>query len=346
MSSSISSSEPPPPAWRRFLAWLLGTGLGLLAFVYAFVAVVDPWGVLPLSPPLPRVPISTNARFSFPALARNPAFDSIILGTSTSRMVRPAVLDGPFAARFANLAMNSASPYEQMQLLALFARTHPNPRYVMVGLDSAWCERVTRPDLGRPFPAWMYAGSPWRGYAHIANLYAVQEAANQFAVLIGLKRRRYGLDGYTSFLPDDSRYDPARVAAIFAAMGGDVPNLPPQPVTLPALPALATGLASLPAATRKLLVFMPSDLGQHGAPGSDAAAVLAACKAAVTDIARRVPGSLVVDFQIDSPITRPRENFWDPLHYRIGIADRLMRDLTAALGGQANEDDRILWPPD
>ena len=327
------------------MAWLLGTGLGGLAFIYAFVALVDPWGVLPLSPPAHRVPISTNARFSFPALARNPDFDSVILGTSTSRMLRPAVLDGPFGAHFANLAMNSASAFEQSKMLALFARTHAAPRFVMVGLDAVWCERIPRQDLGRAFPAWMYDGSPWRGYANIANLYAVQEAANQFAVLIGMKRRRYGLDGYTSFLPDDSRYNRARVDQIFANMGGDVPNLPPRPIALPALATLSADLAALPAATRKLLMFMPSDRGQHGLPGSDAAAMLAGCKAGVTDIARRTPGSTVVDFQIDSPITRDRNNFWDPLHYRIGIADRIMRDLADALTGQSTEDDRILWPP-
>ena len=342
MSSSISSSNPAP--WRRFLVWLLGTALGGFAVVYAFVAVVDPWNMLPLSPPLPRVPISTNARFSFPALARDPAFDSVIIGTSTSRMLRPAVLDGVFGAHFANLAMNSASPFEQMKLLALFARTHAAAKVVLVGVDSAWCERVPPPDLERPFPPWMYDGPRWRGYAAIANLYAVQEAANQFAVMIGLKHRRYGLDGYTSFLPDDSRYDRARVDAVFASWGGDAPDLPPQPVVLPALPKLASGLAALPPGTRKILVFMPRDAGQHGAPGSDAAALLAACKTAVTRIASGLPGSLVVDFDIASPITQDRNHYWDPLHYRIGIADRIMQDLAQALAGKANDDDRILWP--
>ena len=311
--------------------------------VYGFVALVDPWGVLPLSPTLPRAPISTNARFSFPALARSAMFDSAIIGTSTSRMLRPAVRDPALGARFANLAMNSATAWEQARLLALFARHHAAPRAVLVGLDAAWCERVAPQDSGRPFPAWMYDGSPWRGYREIATLYAVQEAANQFAVVTGLKRRRYGPDGYTSFLPDDNRYDPARVAAIFTQWG-DARNEAVVPVALPALPLLAAGLAALPPATEKLLVFMPSEIGQHGAPGSDAAALLAACKAAVVDVARVTAGALVVDFQIDSPITRARDNYWDPLHYRITIADRIMADLAAARGGRAGPDDRILWP--
>jgi hypothetical protein len=312
--------------------------------MYAFVVMVDPWGMLPLSPPLKRVPISTNARFSFPALAHDPAFDSVILGTSTIRMLRPAVLDGLFGARFANLAMNSATAWEQSRMLALFARNHPAPKIVMVGIDAAWCTRVPLRTSGRPFPAWMYDGSRWRGYREVANLYAVQEAANQFAVMVGLKRRRYGLDGYTSFLPDDSRYDPARVAATFAEWG-DAPNEAVAPVVLPALKMLADGLAALPPATRKLLVFMPSEIGQQGVPGSDAAALLAGCKRAVSDIAAATPGTVVVDFQIDSPITRSRDNYWDPLHYRVTVADRLMQDIAAAESGHATENDRILVPP-
>ena len=189
----------------------------------------------------------------------------------------------------------------------------------------------------------MYEGSPCRGYGAIGNLYAVQEAANQFAYVVGLKRRRYGVDGYTSFLPDDRSYDPARVAAIFTAWR-DAPNEAPKPVTLPAMPSLQAALAALPPGTRKVLAFMPSQMRHHGPPGSDLDALLTACKDATVRIAQAVPNSLVVDFQFDSPITRLQDNYWDPLHYRIGIADRIMQDLAAASRNEAGPDDRILWP--
>ena len=350
MSSSISASDPRAPdprVWRRFALWLAGSSLGFFLFVYAFVAVVDPWGVLPLSPPLPRVPISTNARFSFPALARSQTFDAAIFGTSTTRLLRPALLDGMFGARFVNLAMNSATAWEQSRMLALFTRTHPAARMVVIGLDSAWCTEVPQRTSGRPFPDWMYTGSPWRGYREIATLYAVQEAANQFAVLVGMKRRRYGLDGYTDFLPDDRLYDPARVAVRFAEWG-PAPNLPAGPSSahvFPALSMLAERLAALPAETRKLLFFTPSHISQQGEPGSDIAALTAACKRAVAVIASGVPGVKVVDFLIPSPITRARDNYWDPLHYRVPIASRIMRDLLAASEGETSEDDRLLTPP-
>ncbi len=77
------------------------------------MALVDPFDTLPLSPPAERWPVATDARFSFPALARAARFDSAVFGTSTSRLLRPAVLDPAFGARFANLAMNDATVYEQ-----------------------------------------------------------------------------------------------------------------------------------------------------------------------------------------------------------------------------------------
>ena len=173
-----------------------------LALVYLFVVLVDPWGMLPLHLPITRVPISTNARYSFPALAIDPEFDAVIVGTSTSRLLRPAVLDAPFHAHFANLAMNAATAWEQERLLLLFARTHPQARALILGLDASWC--LAGPDTprltGRPFPAWMYGGTRWRGYGQMLSLYAVQEAANQASAALGLKRKHYGVDGYTNFL--------------------------------------------------------------------------------------------------------------------------------------------------
>ncbi|MCC7282510.1 MAG: hypothetical protein IT556_09020, partial [Acetobacteraceae bacterium] len=53
-------------------------------------------------------------------LARSARFDSAILGTSTSRMLRPAVLDPLFGARFANLSMNDATAWEQYRLGLVF----------------------------------------------------------------------------------------------------------------------------------------------------------------------------------------------------------------------------------
>lgn len=329
---------------------MLGIALGGVALIYAFIVTVDPFDILPLSPPLARAPISTNARFSFPALARSPKFDSAVIGTSTSRLLRPVILDQEFGARFVNLAMNAATAYEQARILRLFARNHPDAPVVIIGLDIAWCgigdvQKYTP----RPFPEWMYGDGRWRGYRELFNIYALTEAVAQFAHVTGLKRSRYGLDGYTTFVPDDSEYDRARVALHLkqdaAAMGGAEIGGSPATWRFASLSMLRAALGDLSPRTSKVLYFAPYNhvLIQ---PDSSMGRVWQACKERVAEIATQVPNTVVADFMLPSPITRTDDNYWDALHYRVAIADRLARDLAdAARGEESDSDDyRLLFP--
>ena len=166
MSSYTSSSDPAEAqersAWRRFFLRAVATAAAGVAVVYAFVVLVDPWGVLPFHIPAERPPISTNARFAFAGLARSPRFDAAIFGTSTSRMLRPDALDQAFDARFANLAMNAATAYEQSRLFEVFLRAHPSPRAVVIGLDHVWCDAgPLQRYTPRDFPEAFYEASPW-----------------------------------------------------------------------------------------------------------------------------------------------------------------------------------------
>ena len=47
--------------------------------------------------------------------------------------------------------------------------------------------------------------------------------------------------------------------------------------------------------------------------------------------------AVVVDFRIPSPVTTEDSNYWDPLHYRVGIAERILAALAQAriTGGDA-----------
>jgi hypothetical protein len=324
----MSSPVPSPEPWRRFARLFLITALASLAFVYGFVAIVDPWDTLPLSPPLPRVPISTNARYSFPALARSDKFDSAVFGNSSSRLLEPRLLNPGFGAHFANLAMNAATAYEQTRLFDVFLRAHPRPRVVMFGLDAGWCASTFQRFTERSFPEWMYGEDLWPAYLHMFSPYAVQEAANQFAVMTHMKRRRYGLDGYTSFVPPEAAYDRARRDRQFLNWA-PVDNRPPAPdavATYPALPLLRENMLRLPAATRKVLYFPPYHIERQGEPGGVTRWEWDQCKQQVAAIAAET-GAEVIDFMIPSAITRDRDNFWDPVHYRIPIAERIVDGL-------------------
>ena len=59
-------------------------------------------------------------------------------------------------------------------------------------------------------------------------------------------------------------------------------------------------------------------------------------------IADSIANATVADFLIPSPITLDRANYWDPVHYRLPIAERIMADLAAAAEGRPTPDDRIL----
>jgi len=320
-----------------------------VSLIYVFVVLVDPFGILPLSLVLDRVPVATNARYAFPSLARSHEFDSAIIGTSTSRLLRPVVLNAELGGRFVNLAMNAATPYEQSRLLAVFVRAHPRARFVLIGLDVQTCEPHETTDrfTTREFPAWMYGDNLWRGYAEMFNLYAVQEAGQLFGILIGIKREVYGHDGYTNFVPPDSQYDPQRVAMHFREAeriiaGWSDPVGDPATWRYPQIEQLRAELTGLPETTRKILYFVPYHHLWRAPAGSPRAALWKECIRRVAMLASQFANVVVVDFMISGPITDVEDNYWDSQHYRTGIADRVARDLAAANRGEETPDYRLL----
>ncbi len=345
MSSSTSSSESPG-AWALFLKRLLAFAAAPLAFTYAFIALVDPWGMLPAGLPLPRETVTTNQRFSYPMLARDGRFDSVVIGTSSARLLRPALLNDVFGGRFANLSMNSGTAWEQSQMLALFTRSHAAPRHVLLGLDMVWCETgPLRRLTPRPFPDWMYGDNLWRGYREILNPFAAEEAGKQALAMLGLARPRYGRDGYADFLPDDAAYDAARAAANLTPVPQEPAPATPPDFVFESHALLAQRLAALPAASPVLLFFVPYHVSLQPPPGTRGALQWDACKGSIAEIARARPGTVLADFMIPSPITRQDTHYWDPQHYRVPIADRLVRGLAEAAAGRTSDDFTLLVPP-
>ncbi len=249
------------------------------------------------------------------------------------------MLDAAFGARFANLAMNSGSAYEQSRLMEVFTRAHPNARVVTVGLDVVWCvtEGGLRPFSNWRFPEWLYEDRPWSYYRHMFDLYTLEKAAQAFAELTDLKPRNYGTDGYTSFVPPDETYDPARAAQHLAGSGpewplGDHAGAPAQ-WHFVALDLLRQRLAAMAPTTRKILYFVPYNRVKLPARVEQAETMWNECKRRVVNLAGRLPNTVVVDFMFDSPITDRDTNYWDAFHYRQPVADRLAVDLAKAADG-------------
>lgn len=354
MSSSISSSDPRGAnAWAGFARWFFGSAFALGALIYLVVFIVDPFDTLPFSPPLDRVPIASNARFSFPALARSGEFDSAIIGTSTSRLLRPEKLNALFGEHFVNLSMNSATAYEQMRILEVFGRHHPNARTVIAGIDQVWCRpgETIEKYTPRPFPEWMYDTHPYNDFLYHFDLYTIEQTGRQLATLLGLRKIKYGRDGYTNFLPDPALYDLGRVqVALSAARASGLAEAEfpadrdPHELRYPALLMLQGALQTLSAETRKILYFAPYHHARQPAPGSQSAVEWDECKRRVGALAAAIPNTVAVDFMIESPFTTTDSNYWDPLHYSTAAAEVLMQDLWKAAQGQPGASFNRLGP--
>jgi hypothetical protein len=328
---------------------------------YAWILLVDPYDNVWFSPPAEREPVSKNQRFSYPALARNQRFDSLILGTSSVRLLNPRELDPPLGASFANLAMNAATPYEQSQILALFVRHHPDIKYALLGVDDFWCNPTSRfhQFTERPFPEWMYDENRWNDLVYLFNSSTLEQAWRQFRNLLGLRTPRYGSNGYTVFVPPESEYDLKKVRR--KIFGERQPHLkpgvePPRRIspqersgwTFPNLALLQDMLKSLPDDTIKALILPPYHQYHQPAPGSVFDRQYDECKVRIAQLARNVPNATLIDFMFRSPITVKDENYWDPEHYRVGVATVIGESIVDALESGREQEGlyRILVRPD
>jgi hypothetical protein len=334
--------------WRRFLCSAVLTAGGLLAAIYIFIVLMNPFGHLPLRPFGPHAIMDINQRFQYPAIARAGIYDSIVIGTSSARLLDPDRLDAVLGGRFANLAMNAALAWEQTQLAHLFLRHEPRPKTLLLALDQVWCagdadiHRIT----DRGFPEWMYDEVPWNDWHPLLNWRTLEIAGRLLLHRLGLKPERMGRNGFEVFVPPETAYDAPKAAKKIWALRphGVAPVTPSHVATeqetrswrFPALVWLDGLLAAAPAGTRLILAFMPAHVAAQPLPGSAEAARDSVCKARVSEIAARY-GAALIDFRIHSAITTVDANFWDPLHYRLPIADRIVDEIGRAIETRDHE---------
>ncbi|GJE10422.1 MULTISPECIES: hypothetical protein [Methylobacterium] len=334
MATRSPAPDRPSPtasaAWRAFAQSFVACAVLAGATALIFVAALDPYG-LRAAPGRPPGPImDANQRLSYPQIARGGRFDAAVFGTSTARLLDPDALDAAFGATFANLAVNAATPDEQIRLADLFLAGRP-VRVILFGLDTTWCAADPPTRTANAFPDWLYAEAVSWGALRQASLRSVTVAFQAGLARLGLERPRIRRDGYAVFTPSEDRYDPERAhahiqaGALDPAAHADAPDS-----AMPALTRLDQLLGRVPADALKLVAFMPVHVVAQGTPGTPAGRREAACKARVAAIGAR-RGAVVVDFRIRSPITAQDAHYWDALHYRLPIAARIVQDLKDAV---------------
>ena len=114
--------------WPRHLRILLGTLRRRARWrSYLFVLAMNPYGNLPNTVLREHVMMDDNQRYQYPSVVRSGRYDSLIIGTSTSRLLDPRPFEAALGGRFANVAMNAGTAWEQTELTKLFLRHQPKP---------------------------------------------------------------------------------------------------------------------------------------------------------------------------------------------------------------------------
>ena len=352
-----ATTEAESGRWRRFIVLLVAVLTGLIGAAYLLVLLADPYDVVPFSLPLERRIVGFNQRYMYPQIVRSRKFDSFLVGTSTSRLIDPAVLGEGLGARLANLSTNAMSPWEQQAMVGYIFRHAGAPKTLIMGIDITWCHSLA--DRNRithhGYPAWLYDDNPWNDYWYFLNSEAVKLAGRMVGYWLGINRERIRYDGFQVFTPPESAYDAAKAQGYIWPSGRrEIPFGVPPPVlseseraalSFPALNWLNDILERLPA-TCEVLIYLPLHVAYYPWPGSQEAAVAQECKARVAAMARKT-GTKVIDYGIVSPITTNDSNYWDSQHYRLPIGYRIARELIPAiLEGRPSADGsyRIVVP--
>lgn len=332
--------------WRRFAIAFGAAGLLVGALLLAVPILFDPYG-LRAGPGRPQGPLmDLNQRYMYPQVVRSHAYDSAVIGTSTARLLDPEQLGAALGGRFANLAMNAATPWEQMRMAALFRREVPRPRTLVFGIDQTWCEAdadmPAKQLTARSFPPWLYEPRRSTDWLRMTNMKSIEIALRVAAYRMGRQPERIRRDGYEVFTPPEGSYVLARAQGHIWSNGGPRPRPvasgEPQgdaSLAFPALAWLGDFLAGADPATRVLILLPPSHVASQPLAGSPEAKREAACKAKLIGIAG--PHATIVDMRFPSSITREDANYWDPLHYRLPIAARITEILAAAPSADFND---------
>ena len=117
--------------WAALSLSLLALGIG---GTIAAVAIVDPFEVYHKAT-LFIPPISNGTQiYSNAGIAKNYAYDSVVIGSSMTENFRPSQLDSLFGGQFVKLCVNAGSSFNHKQMMDMAFATHDVLR-VLYGVD-------------------------------------------------------------------------------------------------------------------------------------------------------------------------------------------------------------------
>ena len=327
MSSYTSSSDVADATeWGRWLVVFLGAlSLGA-ALIFAFVLAIDPYdsgrvGILGIRGVDDASPRTANA-----SRARDPQFDSAVIGNSTGQLLKPGELSGLTGKRFVQLTVPGTGPREQLAIMDFFVRQHRQVGALVIVTDASWCQRDPALGMQHPFPFWLYGEST---LDYIGRQFSTR------ALRLGLRRLMIGLGVRPRSVPDGywdyEKEGPAELAPVIGSHDDGGPAPPEVSQSFPAIALLDAAIRKLPPDVPVVLLAPPSFASTLPRPGSLAAAEEQACNAALRKLVAGRPHSNFISYRVDNELTRDRANFMDLGHYRAAIARRMEQGIAESI---------------
>jgi hypothetical protein len=135
----LTSTSDRSDEWGRCLAACLGALAIGAVLLFAVMIAVDPYdagkfGWLGIDGVDDRDTHTATA-----SRARDPQFDSAVIGNSTAQMLNPSELSRATGLRFVQLYLTGGSPGEQLAVLDFFLRNHQRVGALVIVTDPFWC---------------------------------------------------------------------------------------------------------------------------------------------------------------------------------------------------------------
>jgi hypothetical protein len=328
MNSSISDSDSAA-AWGRCLKVFIGVAATGALLVLAFLVAVDPYdsgrfGLFGIQGIDDSTPAIANA-----SRARDPQFDSAIVGDSTSQPLNPAELSQAAGMHFVQLAAPAVYPLGQLAVLDFFIRQHRHVGAVAIVVDAPWCTHDPRMPMANPFPFWLYENDALAYVGGSFSWHGIYHAVLRVMIALG-RKKRFLPDGFASYedytpLTQHPVVPQQQVPVASPAFTGRIDD------SFPAAALLEAEIKKLPEDAAVVLLMPPTFYTIVPSPGSRDAAEHEACKAAFKPIVAGRPRSNFIDYRIDNSLTRDPLNFLDLIHYRATIADKIQRGIAASI---------------
>jgi hypothetical protein len=330
-------SEAAPPGsrvWRRFATAFIAPLFGGLGLIYVALVVLDPYDTGRFPTFMPSGVAEDGQRTANASRGRDPRFAAAVFGNSRGQLLDPAKLTDLTGLSFVQLTTPGSGPQEHMTMMRYFLRHHPAARAIVLSVDERWCGHDPSLPVIFPFPFWLYRGD-LEYLAHLLSTRAITSARNRIRLAMG------------SMPPGDPRgymdYETGRVRD-FHPGNLALPVAPPAPkppdTYFPALEAFDAVLAGLPPSIGLVILMPPVYQLKLPQPGTQIAADLPACKAALERRIASRPRSGFLDYLVDGPISRDPDNFMDLEHYRMNIA----RAIEARIAGVLTSDAQAGMP--